>query len=97
MNIQVKRGASLMLSCVDDRGDMTGATITASVRQKGFSAALTFRAVDLAAGQYEISATATETATWPLGLLSCDIKTVLDDSTDYTETFIILMQEAITP
>ncbi|MDO5289342.1 MAG: hypothetical protein Q4F13_06870 [Pseudomonadota bacterium] len=80
--IHVKRGSTLRLPCaVQQNGqavDITGWQIDCWLRAPGkqvvyrFAPALT----NAAAGQYELRASAQDTARWPIGPLSADIRYV---------------------
>lgn len=78
-DIEIKRGDTLSLDVtrVDAAGvpvDCTGMTITSEVELGAFSDTLTVTPVNLALGQFRLSATAAATATWPVARLSADIK-----------------------
>ena len=77
---ELKRGTTLALACRAMRSpraalDLTGWTVASSVRA---GASLVHHFVipvtNARAGEYELRAEADETALWPVGMLSCDIK-----------------------
>jgi len=91
--INFKRGDTFSLSCtrVNSAGeavDITGLTLTSQVRSDAFVDDLTTAIVSGAAGTFTLSATATDSAAWPIAKLNCDVRFV-GDATETTETFII--------
>lgn len=100
-DIEIKRGDtfSLDVTRVDSAGapvDCTGMTITSAVELGAFSAPLTVTAVDLALGQFRLSATAAETATWPVALISADVKYDLGGVIQRSRTFAIMVAKEVT-
>lgn len=103
MKIEMKRGDQLTIDItrVDGSGqpvNLAGLTITSRVMIAGFSANLTVTVVDAAAGKFRLSATASETATWPVARLRSDVK--YDEGSGAirrSRTFTIEVEQEITP
>ena len=96
---QIKRGDSFEWLFADNvEGGLEGITITAAVRTTGRAVrSLTVEEVDLAAGEYQVSASAEETENWPTGYLPCDLKYSSGGVVGHSETFNIYVTERITP
>ena len=95
-SVQIKKGDSLVLTCADDSGDLSTATIEAAVKLGGFYKALTFAEVGYSGGVYTYTLSA-DTSTFPIGSLDCDIKyTDASDVITYQPTFQIVCQESVT-
>lgn len=97
MTLQIKNGETLSFQCTDSDTDLTGYTVTSQVFNRGWRESLTVTIDDAANGVFTLSATAEDTACWPVGSLSCDIKYTDDsDYVTYSETFQIVVQQRIT-
>ena len=101
--MRFKRGDTFVLAATrrDDSGapkDITGYDVRAQVRNGGVLVCnLEFAAVDLAAGHFTMTATATQTATWPLGDLVCDIRYQSPEGVvESTEMFYIQVRQGVT-
>lgn len=95
----IKRGDTLLLSCTrrDGAGNpvvLTGLTITAKVRYRQFSEALTVTPVDPANGGFSLSST--NTATWPVAALKCDVQFISGSVVTSSQTFEIVVEEDVT-
>lgn len=77
---------------------LTGYTIASSVRQSDGTLVenLTCTITVAASGTFSVSATATQTSDWPTESLSCDIEFSVGGVVVHTDTFTIVVQEAIT-
>ena len=101
-DFEIKRGDQLSMDItrVDQNGDpinLTGVTITSQVKGPGFVASLTVTAVNLAIGQFQLTAASGATATWPMGRLSGDVKYVSGGGlVRHSKTFFILVGKEIT-
>jgi len=104
-SINFKRGDTLSMTCqrltaAAAAFNLVGYTIAATVRNGGFSQALTVTVTDAALGQFTLSQTAANTALWPISddddsVMYCDIQ-FTSGSVESTETFKILVREDIT-
>lgn len=102
--LSVKQGDSLdFVGVLTTNGvyqDLTGYTVRCSVAKGAFRDALT---VVLAAqsgltlGQFTASATYTQTATWPLGAMACDVEYTTFGQRVSSETFSVVVRESATP
>jgi hypothetical protein len=96
----IKRGGTLLLALLlsDTSGnpiDLTGVTIAAQLRDAGSSLVeqLTITpAADVGAAVIE----ATDTATWPIGRLLCDIKVSFGGIVLVTDTFAVRVIQEVT-
>lgn len=101
-----KRGDTLSFQCVwnDSAGNpvnISGYTITSQVRAVSFVDDLTVTVTNPTLGQFTLSATAADTATWPLttsaqSRVFCDVQFVLSGVVTSSETFQIIVVEDIT-
>lgn len=103
MSIRLKRGDTLLLDGLaqNDDGsvfDLTGSTVTSQVRtsQDTLVATLTATITDAAQGEFTLGATAVATAAWPVGKLLCDVRWVNGDDVLHSETFELIVVEAMT-
>lgn len=106
--ISIKQGDTLSIAgqALQDSGaalDLTGSTIRAQVRTRdgtGYGAlltALTTVTVSASGGTFTLAATATQTASWPVGRLACDLElTDSGGSVTHSETFDIHVRAAVT-
>jgi len=85
--------------------DITNYTITSQLRDStdvllttdNFNGSLTFTLIDAAAGQFELSASATATAEWDTRKYDCDVQLIDDENdTSSSETFKINVIKDIT-
>ena len=106
-SITFKRGDTLSITCQRLTASLTafslvGYTVAATVRNGGFSQALTVTITTPATGEFTISQTAINTALWPVSdedddsIMYCDIQ-FTSGSVESTETFKIDVREDITP
>lgn len=94
---KIKNGETLSLRCTDSATDLTDITVTSRVCNRGWGQDLTVTINDAANGVFTLSATAEDTANWPVGSLDCDFKyTDSSDVVSYSETFNIVVQQRIT-
>jgi hypothetical protein len=101
-----KRGDTLSLSCqwLDSDNnpiDLTGYTITSQVRAVGFVDDLTITVTSAVDGQFVLSATATDTSSWPVtssqaSRTFCDIQFQVGPNVVSSETFQVIVIEDIT-
>ena len=104
-SINFKRGDTLSMTCqrltaAAAAFNLVGYTIAATVRNGGFSQALTVTVTNASLGQFTLSQTATNTAVWPISddddsVMYCDIQ-FTSGSVESTETFKIVVREDIT-
>ena len=76
--------------------DLSGITVSAAVKRNTFYQALTVAEIDAMVGKFSLSATSGETALWPVGTLSCDVKYEAGDTVVRSETFPIIVNEGVT-
>jgi len=105
-DIYHKKGDTLSYSCSwkDSAGtaiNLTGYTIKSQVRAVGFVGDLTATVTNAANGLFTLSATATQTAAWPItdGAASqvfCDIQFTIGSVVVSSETFQIIVIQDIT-
>ncbi len=112
-NLTVKKGDTFSVLCQRVDADnnpvsVSGYTITSKVNSIGtFTQSLTVTLVDPAQGQFSISATATDTANWPvfqaldgttanMNILYCDVQYSLSPYVESTDTFSIYVIEDVT-
>ena len=101
-----KRGDTLSLSAVwldsnNDPVDLTGYTVESQVRAVGFVDDLTVTITDATAGEFVLSATATDTSMWPVTSSQssrsfCDIQFTIAGIVVSSETFQVVVVEDIT-
>ena len=101
-----KKGDTLSYSCSwkDSSGvaiDLTGYTLNSQVRATNFVDTLTVAVTSAVNGLFTLSATATQTASWPVtdGLLSrlfCDVQFTTGSVVVSTETFQLVIAQDIT-
>lgn len=101
-----KKGDTLSYSCSwkDSAGvaiNLTGYTINSQVRATSFVGTLTTTITSAVNGLFTLSATATETATWPvtdgaLSSLFCDVQFTVGAVVVSTDTFQIIIAQDIT-
>lgn len=101
MKIEIKRGATLSwpLTRVDSAGqpvNITGVTLTSSVKLRTFSDTLAVTIDNAAAGEFTLSATSTKTVLWPVGTLDMDVK-YASGKVNYSETHQIVVVGSVTP
>ena len=101
---ELKRGTTLALACramCSPRTalDLTGWTVAASVRAGNVFVHHFLPVVDARAGEFELSASAAETALWPAGVLAVDIKYTENHSGHVaaSETFALCVLPSETP
>jgi hypothetical protein len=104
-SINFKRGDTLSMTCqrltaAAAAFNLVGYTMAATVRNGGFSQALTVTVTNASLGQFTLSQTATNTAVWPISddddsVMYCDIQ-FTSGSVESTETFKIVVREDIT-
>jgi len=105
-SITFKRGDTLSLLCqrltsVPASFSLVGYTVAATVRNGGFSQALTVTITAPTTGNFTISQTAANTALWPISdedadsIMYCDIQ-FTSGGVESTETFKIDVREDIT-
>jgi len=104
-SINFKRGDTLSMTCqrltaAAAAFNLVGYTMAATVRNGGFSQALTVTVTNASLGQFTLSQTATNTALWPISddddsVMYCDIQ-FTSGSVESTETFKIIVREDIT-
>lgn len=104
-SINFKRGDTLSMTCqrltaAAAAFNLVGYTMAATVRNGGFSQALTVTVTNASLGQFTLSQTATNTAIWPISddddsVMYCDIQ-FTSGSVESTETFKIVVREDIT-
>lgn len=102
MNLQIKRGDTLSLTCTDQtaavtEGGLTGVEIAASIAMGAGSRPLTVDVLDVEAGTFVLSAPASETEKWPVGALRADIKYSVGDVALRSYDFSIFVSERRTP
>lgn len=97
-----KRGDTFSADCtawLDDAmtepRPLTGVTIESAARFARFSQQFTVSITDAENGEFNISATAAETALWPVACMRADIQYTAAGSVDSTETFYINVAEDI--
>lgn len=104
-SIDFKRGDTLSLSCArkDSLGaavNLTGVTITSSVKVGAFTDTLTVTVTDAVNGLFTLTRAAASTALWPVSsdasVMYCDVQFVGGGVTRSSETFIINVVEDIT-
>lgn len=101
--LRLKQGDSLALQCTaQEEGEalsIAGWSIASEVRAPGGQRVHVFEPVitDAATGQYTLAATPAQTATWPAGGLSMDIRyTTASGHVMTTETVALQIEAAIT-
>ena len=104
-SITFKRGDTLSITCqrltaAQAAFNLAGYTIAATVRNGGFSQALTVAITNVTQGQFTLSQTAANTALWPVSddddsEMLCDVQ-FTSGSVESTETFRIIVQEDVT-
>lgn len=100
MTDRIKRGETLALP--KTRVDAAGAAValpslvTAAVRTRTFYQAIGVTIDDGPAGEYTLTAPATQTAAWPIGLLDVDVKYSDGTAVAYSETFHLSCQDHVT-
>ena len=101
---EIKRGTTLALACRALRGpraalDLTGWTVSASVRAGAAYIHHFVPVVNARAGEFELHASAAETALWPTGLLTADIRYAENSSGHVvaSETFSVCVLPGETP
>lgn len=104
-SINFKRGDTLSMTCqrltaAAAAFNLVGYTMAATVRNGGFSQALTVTVTNASLGQFTLSQTAANTAVWPISddddsVMYCDIQ-FTSGSVESTETFKIVVREDIT-
>lgn len=97
-----KRGATFSLACTWKVSGVptpiTGLTITSQLRQSNGTLVDNLRVVadTTDATKFALVPTNPDTSTWPVGLLLCDIKTIVDGIERSSETFQIPVIEEVT-
>lgn len=101
-----KRGDTLSCGCAwkDNAGaaiNLTGYTIASQVRATGFVDNLTITVTDAVNGLFTLSATATQTSSWPItdgasSRMFCDIQFTVGAVVVSTDTFQIIVVQDIT-
>lgn len=101
--LRLKRGDTVLLAfeAKTDEGlplDLTGYTVTSQVRspQGALVDGLDVVIVDAPAGELTLGVTAAATAAWPLGKLVCDLRLDLAGDVVHSETFEVIVIEAVT-
>lgn len=104
-SIDFKRGDTLSLSCArkDSLGaavNLTGVTITSSVKMGAFTDTLTVTVTNAAGGLFTLTRAAASTALWPVSsdasIMYCDVQFIASGVTRSSDTFIINVIEDIT-
>ena len=103
--LQIKRGDTLDLACVvqtcdGQPVDIGGWQIVCGLRDAlgGWGVQIDATITDAAAGRYSLQATPVETATWPVGGLSADIRyTTASGHVMHTRTLPVHVLEPVTP
>ena len=104
--LKLKKGSTLTRKCTYSSGglpvNLTGMTIRSSVRDKALvliQELTTALGVQSGAtlGTFTLSATAVQTATWPVGPLVCDFR-IVDSlgAVTHSESFYLQLENAIT-
>lgn len=103
--INFKRGDTLSIACqrltaAQAAFNLVGYAVAATVRNGGFSQALTVTMPSPVSGQFTLSQTAANTALWPVSdseasQMLCDVQ-FTSGSVESTETFKIIVQEDVT-
>lgn len=105
-SIDFKRGDTFSLECTRKTNagaafNLTGYTITSSVKMGAFTDSLAVAVTSAVNGQFTISRAAASTANWPLSSddspMLCDVQFALAGVIKSSETFIINVYEDITP
>lgn len=97
-----KRGASFALACTWKQNGapapITGLTITSQLRKADRTLVDDMRVVADANDntKFTLVPVNADTSTWPIGLMLCDIKTVVDGIERLSETFQIPVVEEVT-
>ncbi len=101
--IKLKKGDSFLLAfqVQDDDGavlSLVGYSISSQVRTSTdqLVAQLDVEVTDAVAGQLTVGASSTSTSAWPVGKLLCDLRIDLGGDISHSETFEILVQQAVT-
>ena len=94
MTLQIKPSETLSWSAIDDAGDLTGVLIEAALSSNDFYYPPTVTATDLSVGSYEISAS--DTSSFPIGTLACDIKYSIGGLVTHTDTFYVEVIQKVT-
>lgn len=97
----VKRGDTLTLNCTrtDSAGNpvsLSGSGAATMRRRNGAAISLTYTVIDAGAGTFRLSAPASATDDWALGVYLCDVEFTTGAVVASTETFLIKVVEDIT-
>lgn len=105
-NLYHKTGDTLSLTCTytDSSGNpinITSYTIASKVKAVGFEDTITVTKTNAANGVFTLSATATDTASWPVTVsiasrLFCDVQFTSGSVVQSSETFQIIVVQDIT-
>lgn len=101
MTLKAKVGDTFSLACTrtDAAGDavsLTGVTIAAQLRRGSTAVDLVPAPVDAAAGIFTLTKAAADTASWQLGIWSCDVEFTAGGIVASSETFNVLVEEDVT-
>jgi hypothetical protein len=92
--VTIASGGTLLLDCTAQYDDGSVVDVTGvQIAQTGFTAAVT----DAAGGQFSLSASSAVTASWPIGLLFCDLRLTLNGNVIYSDRFPIHVAATTTP
>jgi len=99
--VNVKRGDTLALDCTrtDSAGSavsLAGVSIAAKMRRGSTEITLTASATDEAAGEFRLSALATTTDDWVLGVYDCDVEFTNGATVASSQTFQVNVVEDVT-
>jgi len=101
--IDAKVGDTFLLTCTRETAggsifDLTGYTVAARISDGTFTEDLTGTITNATAGEFTISQTAANTASWPAGtFMACDIEFTLGSLVESTETFRLAIEDDVTP
>jgi hypothetical protein len=99
---EAKRGDTFLMTCVrktavqGDAVDISTATIRAQLRFYSEVKSLRTEITDGENGEFTLSATSGETATWTPGRWQCDIEMTISDVTVSSDTFSITVTPDVT-
>ncbi len=104
VGVNIAAGGTLLLNCTAQYDDGTIVDLTAvqiaavpadvyGNEQTGFAASIT----NPGAGQFSLLASSAATASWPIGLLFCDLQFTLNGNVIYSDRFPIHVAATTTP
>lgn len=99
-DLSIKQGAALLLSLAayDDQGvafPLTGVTYRAQVRDAQGNLVATLP-MEAGPGSNQVTVTEPSTASWPIGLLHCDVLFTIAGQNVISDTFSIRVSQAAT-